>query len=169
MVHAVILTIAIVIMIMILAQEVGAEATTEAIDLTIRTGVEENAVAIEAITTEETTRKISERHSNRTGISSRMAISMRTTKRARHQTRCIRSVRAITVAIERGTIPITETSEEVLEASIVVVAASSEAEAIVTASPASEVAMVASKVDPRTEIGKKPRLKRMDSMVTTRT
>ena len=155
MVHAVILTIAIVIMILALA--VAAGATTEVIDLTIQIGVVENAVAIEATTTEGTTRKISESNSNRTGISSRMAISMRTTERARHQTRCIRSVRAITVAIERDTIPITETSEEVLEASIVVVAASSEAEEIVTASPASEVAMVASLPDQTTETGRKPR------------
>ena len=154
MVHAVILTIAIVIM--ILAQEVAAEATTEAIDLTIRTGVVENAVAIEVITTEGTTRKISESNSNRTGIS-KMVISMRTTERVRHQTRCIHSVRAITVAIEKDTIPISETTEEVLEASIVVVAASSEAEAIVTATPAREVAMVASLPDPTTETGRKPR------------
>ena len=154
MVHAVILTIAIVIM--ILAQEVAAEATTEAIDLTIRTGVE-NAVAIEATTTEGTTRKISaEINSNRTGISRMVVISMRTIERARHQTRCIRSVRAITVAIEKDTIPITETSVEALEASIAEDAASSEAEAIVTASLISEVAVVDSQLDP-IETGKKLR------------
>ena len=166
MVHAVILTIAIVIM--ILAQEVAAEATTEAIDPMILTEVAENAVAIEATTTEGTTRKISESNSIRTELS-KMVISKRTTERASHQTRCIRSVRAITEATEKDTIPITGTLEEDLEASIVEDAASSEAEAIVMASPASEVAMVASQVDPRTETGKKPRLKRMDSMVTTRT
>ena len=154
MVHAVILTIAIVIM--ILAHEVAAEATTEAIDLTIRTGVE-NAVAIEATTTEGTTRKISaEINSNRTGISRMVVISMRTIERARHQTRCIRSVRAITVAIEKDTIPITETSEEVLEVSIAEGAASSEVEAIVTASLISEVAVVDSQLD-LTETGKKLR------------
>ena len=154
MVHAVILTIAIVIM--ILAHEVAAEATTEAIDLTIRTGVE-NAVAIEATTTEGTTRKISaEINSNRTGISRMVVISMRTIERARHQTRCIRSVRAITVAIEKDTIPITETSVEVLEASIAEDVASSEAEAIVTASLISEVAVVDSQLDP-IETGKKLR------------
>ena len=166
MVHAVILTIAIVIM--ILAQEVAAEATTEAIDPMILTEVAENAVAIEATTTEGTTRKISESNSIRTELS-KMVISKRTTERASHQTRCIRSVRAITEATEKDTIPTTGTLEEDLEASIVEDAASSEAEAIVMASPASEVAMVASQVDPRTETGKKPRLKRMDSMVTTRT
>ena len=154
MVHAVILTIAIVIM--ILAHEVAAEATTEAIDLTIRIGVE-NAVAIEATTTEGTTRKISaEINSNRTGISRMVVISMRTIERARHQTRCIRSVRAITVAIEKDTIPITETSVEALEASIAEDAASSEAGAIVTASLISEVAAVDSQLDP-TETGKKLR------------
>ena len=154
MVHAVILTIAIVIM--ILAHEVAAEATTEAIDLTIRIGVE-NAVAIEATTTEGTTRKISaEINSNRTGISRMVVISMRTIERARHQTRCIRSVRAITVAIEKDTIPITETSVEALEASIAEDAASSEVEAIVTASLISEVAAVDSQLDP-TETGKKLR------------
>ena len=166
MVHAVILTIAIVIM--ILAQEVAAEATTEAIDPMILTEVAENAVAIEATTTEGTTRKISESNSIRTELS-KMVISKRTTERASHQTRCIRSVRAITVATEKDTIPTTGTLEEDLEASIVEDAASSEAEAIVMASPASEVAMVATQVDPRTETGKKPRLKRMASMVTTRT
>ena len=166
MVHAVILTIAIVIM--ILAQEVAAEATTEAIDPMILPEVAENAVAIEATTTEGTTRKISESNSIRIELS-KMVISKRTTERASRQTRCIRSVRAITEATEKDTIPITGTLEEDLEASIVEDAASSEAEAIATASPASEVAMVASQVDPRTETGKKPRLKRMDSMVTTRT
>ena len=154
MVHAVILTIAIVIM--ILAQEVAAEATTEAIDLTIRTGVVENAVAIEATTTEGTTRKISESNSNRTGIS-KMVISMRTTEKARHLTRCIRSVRAIIVATEIITIPIIETIVEDLEASIVEDAASLEVEAIVTAIQASEVAMVATLLDPKTETGKKQR------------
>ena len=166
MVHAVILTIAIVIM--ILAQEVAAEATTEAIDLMILTEAAENAEAIEATTTEGTTRKISESNSIRTELS-RMAISMRTTERASHQTRCIRSVRAITEATEKDTIPITGTLEEDLEASIVEDAASSEAEAIVTASPPREVAMVATQIDPKTETGKKPRLKRMASMATTRT
>ena len=155
MVHAVILTIAIVIMILALA--VAAEATTEVIDLTIQIGVVENAVAIEATTTEGTTRKISaEINSNRTGISRMVVISMRTIERARHQTRCIRSVRAITVAIEKDTIPITETSVEALEASIAEDAASSEAEAIVTASLISEVAVVDSQLDP-IETGKKLR------------
>ena len=154
MVHAVILTIAIVIMILALA--VAAGATTEVIDLTIQIGVVENAVAIEATTTEGTTRKISESNSNRTGIS-KMVISMRTTERARHLTRCIRSVRATTVATEIITIPITETIVEDLEASIAEDAASSEVEAIVMATQASEVAMVDTLPDPKTETGKKQR------------
>ena len=155
MVHAVILTIAIVIMILALAVA-AAEATTVVIDLTIQIGVVENAVAIEATTTEGTTRKISESNSNRTGIS-KMVISMRTTERARHLTRCIRSVRAITVATEIITIPITETIVEDLEASIAEDAASSEVEAIVMATQASEVAMVDTLPDPKTETGKKQR------------
>ena len=152
--HAVILTIATVIM--ILARAVAAEAITEVIGLTIRTGVVENAEAIEATTSEGTTSKISESNSNRTGIS-RTIILMRITERARRQTRCIRSVRATTVATEMDTIPTSEIIEEDPEANIVEVAVSSEAEAteMVASLTNEEVAVVATRPDPKTENGKK--------------